>query len=70
MKKEIFKLVSTIVIYGGAVVVLGTAGASDLGQIGLIETIIRECIGAGLILGGYFGLKIGGFENVKIDGGN
>lgn len=70
MKKEIFKLVSTIVIYGGAVVVLGTAGASDLGQIGLIETIIRECIGVGLILGGYFVLKIGGFENVKIDGGN
>ena len=70
MKKEIFKLVSTLVIYGGAVVVLGTAGASDLGQIGLTETIIRECIGAGLILGGYLGLVIGGFENVKIDGGN
>ena len=70
MKKEFLKLISTLLIYIGAGVILGTAGASDLGQIGLIETMIRGIIGVGLSMVGYLGLKIGGFGNGRFERGN
>lgn len=70
MVRDFFKLVSLLLVFGGVVVILGTAGASDLGQIGFYEMMIRGIIGVGLSLVGYLGLKIGGFENVEIERGN
>lgn len=70
MVRDFLKLVSLLLVFGGVVVILGTAGASDLEEIGLIETAIRGTIGVGLSLVGYMGLKIGGFENVKFERGN
>jgi len=70
MVKDFFKLVSLLLVFGGVVVILGTAGASDLGTIGLNEMMIRGIIGLGLSLVGYLGLKIGGFEHVEIERGN
>lgn len=67
MRKEFFKLVSLLLVFGGVVLLLGTAGASDLGQIGFDEMIIRGRIGVGLTLLGFLCLKMGGFENVEID---
>jgi hypothetical protein len=70
MVRDFLKLVSLLLVFGGVVVILGTAGASDLGTIGLTEMMIRGIIGIGLSLVGYLGLKIGGFENVEIERGN
>lgn len=70
MGKDFLRLVSLLLVFGGVVVILGTAGASDLEEIGLIETAIRGTIGVGLSMIGYLGLKIGGFENVSIERGN
>lgn len=70
MRKEFLRLVFLLLVFGGVVVILGTAGASDLEEIGLIETTIRGTIGVGLSLVGCMGLKIGGFENVKFERGN
>lgn len=70
MVRDFLRLVSLLLVFGGVVVILGTAGASDLGEIGLSEMIIRGSIGVGLSLVGYFGLKIGGFENVELKRGN
>lgn len=70
MVKDFLKLVSLLLVFGGVVLILGTAGASDLNQIGFDEMMIRGIIGVGLSLVGYLGLKIGGFENVEIERGN
>ncbi len=70
MVRDFLKLVSLLLVFGGVVVILGTAGASDLGTISLNEIMIRGIIGVGLSLVGYFGLKIGGFENGSIERGN
>ena len=67
MVRDFLKLVSLLLVVGGVVLILGTAGASDLGQIGFDEMIIRGIIGIGLTLVGYCGLKIGGFENVEFN---
>ena len=67
MVRDFLKLVSLLLVVGGVVLILGTAGASDLGQIGFDEIMIRGSIGVGLSLLGYLGFKIGGFENVEIE---
>ena len=70
MVRDFLKLVSLLLVFGGVVLVLGTAGASDLGQIGFDEILIRGSIGVSLSLVGSLGLRIGGFENGEFKRGN
>ncbi len=51
-----------ICIFGGFLIVIGSAGASDLEMIGLTDLIIRGSIGAVLIIIGVVGLKKGGYD--------
>ena len=48
--------------FGGMILSIGTAGASDFGSIGLKQTIIQGTIGIGLTIAGFLGLKIGGYD--------
>ena len=48
--------------FGGMILSIGTAGASDFGSIGLKQTIIQGTIGLALTVAGFLGLKIGGFD--------
>lgn len=55
---------SLICFFGGVLLAIGSAGASDLGEIELSELIIRG--GAGVILAGIGSIGLirsGGFEN-------
>lgn len=49
MKEKIFKAVCAAVGVVGLVIVLGAAGASDCGTIGLTEAVVRCAIGISMI---------------------
>lgn len=63
MRKKIglvFTIVFTII---GFIILLGTAGASDLNRIGFDEMTKRCLIGIMFFVFGFLSMKIGGLEN-------
>lgn len=57
MRKRFLHKVFGLCMLGGFVTILGTAGASDLNLIDVNTLLVRGCIGVGLLLIGYVGLK-------------
>ncbi|MBQ2890818.1 MAG: hypothetical protein IJE44_04135 [Clostridia bacterium] len=52
--KTIFKLL----IFAGIFILLGTAGASDLGRLSITEIVSKVTLGFSLILTGRFGIAV------------
>lgn len=58
MIKKILKVLFGVTVGAGLLVVLGTAGSSDLGLIDWTTVLVRSVIGVGLVLVGLGGFKI------------
>jgi hypothetical protein len=58
MIKNILKVLFGVTVGAGLLVVLGTAGSSDLGLIDWTTVLVRSVIGVGLVLVGLGGFKI------------
>lgn len=65
MSKKILSRISSASLAGGFILMLGMAGASDLGTIDLKTIILNGSISVILMLIGYFGLKVGGCNYVN-----
>lgn len=50
--------ISGLLMAAGVLVVLGTAGASDMGNISLWQSLLQVLGGAGLLLAGYAGRQL------------
>lgn len=48
----------------GFLLMIGTAGSSDLGLISFERLVIRMCLGIIMITGGYIGLKLSNWEYI------
>lgn len=58
MARKIFRIVCGIVSFLGFMLVLGTAGSSDLGLIDFPQIIWQSCIGLAMFAGGAY---LGGY---------
>ena len=58
MLKRVLSVISGLSLLAGFVLLLGTAGSSDLELIEFNTVLVRGGIAAALMLGGFFGVKI------------
>lgn len=64
MSKKFFLRFFGACIFVGLMMVLASAGASDLGSLEFKRIVVNALIGLGLMFVGYAGLKVGGSKYV------
>lgn len=62
--KKVIRFICGLMLVGGFIFLLGTVGSNDINQITYEQFCIQSNIAIVVILVGFFGLKLSGWEHI------